>query len=76
MSTAVIAEWCRLHRHDPIEHQHQSLVRKLIGHDAYYGITGNVPALQRFTGPTRKCGGRGSTGGADEPEWAGSDSTD
>jgi RNA-directed DNA polymerase len=43
-----IAEWCRLHRHDPIEHQHQSLVRKLIGHDAYYGITGNVRALQRF----------------------------
>lgn len=43
-----IADWCRLHRHDPISEQHQSLVRKLLGHDAYYGITGNARALQRF----------------------------
>ncbi len=42
------AEWCRDHRHDPLQAQHQSLVRKLRGHYAFYGITGNAHALQRF----------------------------
>jgi len=40
-----IAEWCRAHRHDPIENQHATLARKLRGHDAYYGVTGNGVAL-------------------------------
>ena len=40
-----IAEWCRAHRHDPIEEQHATLTRKLRGHDAYYGVTGNGEAL-------------------------------
>ena len=43
-----IAQWCRLHRHDPIPEQHKSLARKLRGHDAYYGITGNIRALRRL----------------------------
>ena len=43
-----IAQWCRLGRHRPIGEQHQTLVRKLRGHDAYYGITGNGRALQRL----------------------------
>jgi hypothetical protein len=43
-----IAEWCREHRHDPLEAQHQSLSRKLRGHFAFYGITGNAQALKRF----------------------------
>lgn len=43
-----IAQWCRLHRHDPICDQHRTLVRKLRGHDAYYGITGNGRALERL----------------------------
>lgn len=37
--------WCKLNRHRPIKEQHTALVRKLRGHDAYYGITGNAPAL-------------------------------
>jgi group II intron reverse transcriptase/maturase len=41
-----IAQWCRLHRHDPIGEQHQALRQKLRGHYAYYGITNNAPALQ------------------------------
>ena len=44
----MIAQWCRLHRHQPIAEQHQTLVQKLRGHFAYYGITGNGLPLQRF----------------------------
>lgn len=43
-----IAEWCRAHMHDPLVAQHQALVRKLRGHYAFYGITGNSAALDRF----------------------------
>lgn len=43
-----IATWCRSHRHDPIQQQHEMLVRKLKGHYAYYGITGNYRALAGF----------------------------
>jgi RNA-directed DNA polymerase len=43
-----IREWCRLHRHDPLETQHLALVKKLKGHYAYFGITGNYAALSRF----------------------------
>lgn len=43
-----IANWCRLHRHEPLYAQHRSLVRKLKGHYAFYGITGNADALERF----------------------------
>jgi len=43
-----ISEWCRWHRHEPIEEQHKTLCQKLQGHAAYYGITGNSPALSRF----------------------------
>jgi RNA-directed DNA polymerase len=40
-----IATWCRLNRHLPIREQHSALVRKLRGHDAYFGITGNAASL-------------------------------
>jgi group II intron reverse transcriptase/maturase len=43
-----VAQWCRRYRHLPIRAQHEGLVRKLKGHCAYYGITGNAKALQRF----------------------------
>jgi len=39
--------WCRGHRHDPVSKQHEMLARKLRGHYAYYGITGNFRALAR-----------------------------
>jgi len=47
-SLRVVRRWCRTHRHLPIAEQHRALRRKLLGHDAYYGITGNAAALQRF----------------------------
>ena len=43
-----ISEWCREHMHDPLVAQYQSLVRKLRGHYAFYGITGNADSLKRF----------------------------
>jgi group II intron reverse transcriptase/maturase len=46
-----IAQWCRLHRHDPVGEQHKILCQKLRGHYAYYayyGITGNSFAIGRF----------------------------
>jgi len=43
-----ISAWCRENRHRPIRAQQRALNRKLRGHDAYFGITGNAPALQRL----------------------------
>jgi len=43
-----MAQWCRFHRHLPIAQQHETLVQKLRGHFAYYGITGNGMSLQWF----------------------------
>lgn len=43
-----IGAWMRAHRHDAVAEQHESLGRKLRGHYAYYGITGNGNALARF----------------------------
>jgi group II intron reverse transcriptase/maturase len=43
-----IALWCRKHRHQKVTTQHATLTRKLRGHYAYYGITGNADALNRF----------------------------
>jgi RNA-directed DNA polymerase len=45
---AAIADWCRKNRHDAIPQQHVTLSQKLRGHFAYYGITGNADALNRF----------------------------
>ena len=43
-----IGRWCRAHRHWPVADQQAALSLKLQGHYAYYGITGNLPALARF----------------------------
>ena len=43
-----IGQWCRRNRHRSLPEQHAALSRKLRGHYAYYGITGNSAALSRF----------------------------
>jgi len=43
-----IREWCREHRHDPVGQQRYTLSQKMRGHYAYFGVTGNARALQRF----------------------------
>ena len=48
------SDWCRIHRHWPVAEQHRALCRKLRGHDAYFGITGNFPALHRLRQEVRR----------------------
>jgi group II intron reverse transcriptase/maturase len=43
-----VSEWCKKVRHWSLVEQHAGLVQKLNGHYAYYGITGNARALERF----------------------------
>lgn len=43
-----VRQWCRWNRHQPLAEQQRVLTRKLRGHYAYYGITGNARALGRF----------------------------
>ncbi len=43
-----IAGWCRSNRHLRVADQQAALNRKLRGHYAYYGVTGNAWALGRF----------------------------
>jgi group II intron reverse transcriptase/maturase len=66
-----IADWCRKNRHDAMPQQHATLSQKLRGHFAYYGITGNADALNRFrrgvVGLWRKWLGRRHRGG--EVSW-------
>jgi group II intron reverse transcriptase/maturase len=43
-----VSDWCRQNRHRPVSEQQATLSRKVRGHCAYYGITGNSEALWRF----------------------------
>jgi group II intron reverse transcriptase/maturase len=43
-----IRDWCRKHLHTKLEAQHRALVRKLRGHYAYFGVSHNSRALNRF----------------------------
>jgi len=43
-----VRQWCRAHRHDKVADQQRALSRKLRGHYAYYGITGNGKAISAF----------------------------
>jgi hypothetical protein len=47
-SLRAINRWIRWHRHLPLAVQQASLARKLRGHYAYYGITGNAARLGDF----------------------------
>ncbi len=49
-----IRQWCRGNRHLPIAAQHVGLVKKIRGHFAYYGITGNQKSLARFQWEVRR----------------------
>jgi hypothetical protein len=39
-------QWCREHRHDQIEDQHERLTSKLRGYFNYFGVRGNFEALK------------------------------
>lgn len=42
-----VSEWCRRHRHLPRRDQYATLCRRLRGHYNYYGVNGNVRALDQ-----------------------------
>jgi group II intron reverse transcriptase/maturase len=46
-------EWCREHRHAPVQVQQRALNDRLRGHYQYFGITGNFDALDRLYRATR-----------------------
>jgi group II intron reverse transcriptase/maturase len=50
----IINQWCRENRHVPPREQHKKLSRKLKGHYAYYGITGNIKSLQGFLNQVKR----------------------
>ncbi len=43
-----LREWCRWHRHDPLEAQHLALEKKIRGHYAYFGIWSNYDRISAF----------------------------
>jgi RNA-directed DNA polymerase len=43
-----VSQWCNRNRHQPLAVQQEALTRKLKGHFAYYGITGNARSLCNF----------------------------
>jgi hypothetical protein len=44
-SLSEIRQWCKQNRHRKLTEQHQKLSRKLQGHYAYYGVSGNARCL-------------------------------
>jgi RNA-directed DNA polymerase len=49
-----ISEWCRKHRHDPVDEQCETLNRKLLGHYQYYGRPTNYRGIWRFYRAVRR----------------------
>ena len=48
-----MAGWCRKVRHQEVKEQHALVVKKVRGHYAYYGITGNMRSLSIFSEQAR-----------------------
>jgi beta-lactamase superfamily II metal-dependent hydrolase len=53
-SLKAVTEWCREHRHDPVDQQQEALNRKLRGHYQYYGRSTNFRSLLEFYERVRK----------------------
>jgi hypothetical protein len=43
-----LGEHCRRHRHDSLKEQHAALSRRIEGHINYFGVNGNIRALQKL----------------------------
>jgi RNA-directed DNA polymerase len=53
-SLKAVTDWCREHRHDPVDEQQEALNRKLRGHYQYYGRSTNFRSLLEFYERVRK----------------------
>jgi len=51
---ASVTAWCKEHRHEPLGAQHAALSRKMLGHYAYYGVTGNSRSIGCFARQTER----------------------
>ena len=51
---AAVTQWCKQHRHLPIEQQHVALRRKLDGHMNYFGVNGNWRSLAMLAHVARR----------------------
>lgn len=49
-----LGEWCRRHRHLPLQEQHAALSRRLTGHYRYFGVNGNMRALMQVLHRTER----------------------
>jgi len=49
-----VYQWCEEHRHDPLEHQHQALSRKMKGHYGFYGVTFNIRSLKMYENQVKR----------------------
>ena len=49
-----VYDWCRRHRHQPVEAQHAALSRRLRGHFNYFGVSGNFRSLLRLVEATKR----------------------
>ncbi len=49
-----VAQWCKRNRHLALQEQFEHLQKKLRGHYAYYGITGNMRSLENFQYQVRR----------------------
>jgi len=43
-----VTDWCRRHRHLPIEAQQAALTRRIEGHFNYFGVNGNIVSLKKL----------------------------
>jgi group II intron reverse transcriptase/maturase len=51
---ASIYDWCRRHRHLPLQVQRQALARRVRGHYNYFGVSGNFRSLLIFAAAVRR----------------------
>jgi RNA-directed DNA polymerase len=49
-----IDDWCRRHRHQPVEAQHAALSRRVRGHVNCFGVSGNFRSLLRLVEATKR----------------------
>lgn len=54
-AVAAVDETCRRMRHAPLRQQHRSLCQKLMGHMAYFAITGNYRRIAQLICEVQRC---------------------
>jgi len=53
-SLKVINQWCRKNRHLKLKNQQAALRQKMLGHYAYFGVTGNSRSLHQYAEGVRR----------------------